>query len=302
MKRIRTIQVLFFAGVLASIVPRAGFSQYIFLDTNADGVSTTADRLSKDDVSAIDIWIDTSRNRDGSAARYSLEPTKALSMFSYGVILRAVGGTMKWGAYTNLISSMDFEFGTDRSPEYFYTGWLGDTPLPPGKYKLGTLAASATSGSPRVVIASTAPFFPPVYTFIGSLCGGMDGDNTLKFTEDATAVGRASQETPRDWSGSDGLAVPLDAEDGSLVSPNPLNPQGSLSFSTTVSGPANVLVYDIQGRLVRTLLKEKVLRPGKHSVVIDGASREGTRLASGVYFFRIESTAGVKVGRFVILK
>ena len=86
------------------------------------------------------------------------------------------------------------------------------------------------------------------------------------------------------------------------LSPNPLNPQGVLTFTTSLASRVKVSVFDMQGRLVRTLLDEPALSTGYHDVTIDGLSDAGARLASGVYFYRIEAAEGIEAGRFVIAR
>ncbi len=91
---------------------------------------------------------------------------------------------------------------------------------------------------------------------------------------------------------------------GSLasVSPNPLNPQAKLTFVTTQPGVASAQVFDLNGRLVRTLMAQQSLSPGIHEVTVDGRNDQGNRLASGVYFYRVRSVDGVSKGTFVMLK
>ena len=86
------------------------------------------------------------------------------------------------------------------------------------------------------------------------------------------------------------------------VSPNPLNPSATLSFTTAAAGPIRVRLFDISGRLVRTLADWSSAAAGYHDVTIDGRSDRGEELGSGVYFFRIETAAGVESGRFTILR
>jgi PKD repeat protein len=86
------------------------------------------------------------------------------------------------------------------------------------------------------------------------------------------------------------------------VSPNPLNPQAKLSFVTQKAGALRVRLYDLSGRLVRTLADEASAAPGNHEMWIDGRSDNGSRLASGVYFYRIDAADGESTGRFAILK
>ena len=86
------------------------------------------------------------------------------------------------------------------------------------------------------------------------------------------------------------------------IRPNPLNPVGILEYSTTRPGPVRVRLYDTSGRLVRILVDVPLAPAGEHSVVV-GAEESGHQpLASGVYFYRIESTDGVAAGSFTVLK
>jgi flagellar hook assembly protein FlgD len=85
------------------------------------------------------------------------------------------------------------------------------------------------------------------------------------------------------------------------VAPNPLNPTGVLTFRTTTPGLVSVRIFDLQGRLVRTLA-QLPLPAGAHELPIDGKDAQGHRLASGVYFYRIQSAGGSELGRIAILK
>ena len=91
---------------------------------------------------------------------------------------------------------------------------------------------------------------------------------------------------------------------GSLasVSPNPLNPQATLSFVTTAPGQTSAQIFDPRGRLVRNVLPRQYLMPGLHQVTIDGRNDQGNRLSSGVYFYRVQSIDGVSKGSFQVLK
>jgi hypothetical protein len=85
------------------------------------------------------------------------------------------------------------------------------------------------------------------------------------------------------------------------VSPNPLNPEGVLSFATSRAGRVHVAVFDLNGRLVRTLLDE-TRAAGYQEVVWNGTDGGGRKVASGVYFFRIDSQEGRVVRSATVLK
>ncbi|MBL7191584.1 right-handed parallel beta-helix repeat-containing protein [bacterium] len=63
--------------------------------------------------------------------------------------------------------------------------------------------------------------------------------------------------------------------------PNPFNPSTVISFELKDAGEVSLIVYDIQGREVQTLVTGH-LSLGYHEVVFDG-----TDLSSGIYFVRL---------------
>jgi len=93
-----------------------------------------------------------------------------------------------------------------------------------------------------------------------------------------------------------------DGQQGVSVSPNPFNPQATLSLYVPERGTARVKLYDASGRLVRTLMDDSDAAAGYHSLTIDGHTSSGSKMASGVYFYRVETSAGMTRGQFVIMK
>ena len=92
-----------------------------------------------------------------------------------------------------------------------------------------------------------------------------------------------------------------DAVLGARVRPNPLNPTAELSFTTTRDGQVRVMVYDMQGRLVKRLLDE--YRPtGQQTTTWDGTGESGTRVASGVYFVKILAPEASVTRRIAVVK
>ena len=85
------------------------------------------------------------------------------------------------------------------------------------------------------------------------------------------------------------------------AAPNPINPSTLLKFGITQEGPVKVQVYDLSGRLVRTL-HDGTLPAGNNAVAWDGTRNSGDRVSSGVYYFRIQSRDGQDVVRVTVLK
>jgi photosystem II stability/assembly factor-like uncharacterized protein len=78
--------------------------------------------------------------------------------------------------------------------------------------------------------------------------------------------------------------------------PNPFNPSTSIQFSIATRGVFTLRVYDVLGREVQTLLNDE-LTPGPHRVTFDA-----TRLAGGVYFYRIQSATFSETKRLILLR
>ena len=70
--------------------------------------------------------------------------------------------------------------------------------------------------------------------------------------------------------------------------PNPFNPTTKIVFSLHDAALVRLCVYDIAGRPVR-VLKEGVFDAGRYEAVWDGNDSSGDRVASGVYFCRLEA-------------
>jgi len=83
--------------------------------------------------------------------------------------------------------------------------------------------------------------------------------------------------------------------------PNPFNPQTVIRFFLPRSGRVNLSVYNIVGRKVSTLVDGRVSE-GYTEVVWNGVDQSGRPVASGIYFYRIESENMNLTRRMMLLK
>jgi flagellar hook assembly protein FlgD len=83
--------------------------------------------------------------------------------------------------------------------------------------------------------------------------------------------------------------------------PNPFNPTTRIDFSVEHGGVVTLRVYDIAGRLVRTLVAGS-RAPGAYTEHWDGRSDSGERVASGIYFYRLESDRRSLTRKAVLLR
>jgi len=83
--------------------------------------------------------------------------------------------------------------------------------------------------------------------------------------------------------------------------PNPFNPGTRLTVTVPVAGPVSLGVYDLQGRLVRSLLAEQ-RAAGDHPLSWDGRDDSGASAPSGVYFARASTVAGQATAKLLLVK
>jgi len=157
----------------------------------------------------------------------------------------------------------------------------------PPALKFARVGDHDNDGEPELMVKFSREALDPLLT---------PGVNELEVT--------GSLVTGEEFKGSDDVVVinPPDGPPLASVAPNPLNPTGTLTFSLSSPGPVGVKMFDLHGRLVRTLMEAPLLPAGAHALTIDGRGDRGHPLASGVYFYRVETTGGFVRGRIAILR
>lgn len=83
--------------------------------------------------------------------------------------------------------------------------------------------------------------------------------------------------------------------------PNPFAPDTYISYSIGRDTAVSLKVYDVEGRLVKTLVSGEV-EAGTHSVRWDGTDSAGSEVAPGIYLCRLETPGSVQAKKMVLLK
>src|SRR5690554_3320796 len=83
--------------------------------------------------------------------------------------------------------------------------------------------------------------------------------------------------------------------------PNPFNPETTISYSIEQEGMATIEIYNINGQLVRTLVRSHHT-PGEYSVIWTGEDNQDRKLRSGVYLYRMKSGKYTSTKKMLILK
>jgi alpha-tubulin suppressor-like RCC1 family protein len=85
------------------------------------------------------------------------------------------------------------------------------------------------------------------------------------------------------------------------IRPNPTPGSARIAFTLAESGPVRLRVYDLSGKLVRTL--EDAIRPaGAHETTWDGADDTGQPAGAGLFFVKLETAEAVSTRKLVRLR
>ncbi len=84
--------------------------------------------------------------------------------------------------------------------------------------------------------------------------------------------------------------------------PNPFNPETTISFTiANDSENATISIYNIKGERVNTITND-VYTKGEHSVVWKGNDYNGNAVASGVYFYRLDTDTHSDAKKMILMK
>jgi hypothetical protein len=170
------------------------------------------------------------------------------------------------------------------------------------EWSAGASAASAGTGTPMTGAFGTIEVSVSVALDTNALPLG------------ATNVWVRAQDAAGNWGGATALAVQVnggatgvalggDVTELALAQnfPNPFRADTRIRFALPQAERVDLRVFDVGGRAVRTLVRGE-LGAGVHDVAWDGRDEDGSRVASGVYFYRMTAGAEERERKMVHLK
>ncbi|KPJ61488.1 MAG: hypothetical protein AMJ46_02095 [Latescibacteria bacterium DG_63] len=83
--------------------------------------------------------------------------------------------------------------------------------------------------------------------------------------------------------------------------PNPMNPTATIRFTVVTPGRVTLKVFDVSGRVIRTLMEE-AMGAGEYSADWNGKNDRGEQVASGVFFYQLEAPGYRSAKKIVILQ
>lgn len=83
--------------------------------------------------------------------------------------------------------------------------------------------------------------------------------------------------------------------------PNPFNSSTTIKYDLPEKIKVKIVIYDILGRRVKVLI-DKTEEPGYKSIIWDATNDYGVPIASGLYFYRIETKNFQKTKKLLLIK
>ncbi|MBL7148465.1 MAG: S8 family serine peptidase [Candidatus Cloacimonetes bacterium] len=102
-------------------------------------------------------------------------------------------------------------------------------------------------------------------------------------------------------SGTQPEVVPVFTNNLGKNYPNPFNPDTNISFSIKEEGYVSLKVYNTRGQLVKTLISEN-LQEGIHFTSWNGKDNSNRSVASGIYFYKMDSKGYSSVKKMILMK
>ncbi len=87
--------------------------------------------------------------------------------------------------------------------------------------------------------------------------------------------------------------------------PNPFNPSTTIKYNVEQNGLVSLNVYDIMGRLVKTLVDNQYRVAGNtsgYSVLWNGVDNNGQQVSAGLYIYRLQSGSMSTTNKMILLK
>ncbi len=265
-----------------------------------------------DDPAQIDAWIYDTHDDPNNLAEVLYTPfatgatdlVLALAPADSQIVIPDVGGSFQYDAYLenntagDIIADIAIEAvlpdGTaypvqsypneiiPAASAYTRTGIVQDVPpgAPAGTY---TYRVTATLGDTLLVDSDEFPF------------------------EKLGVVAAAAQDVGwnlRGWDRGGPRTPPVNPAGFVLhaATPNPFNPTTTLSFDLPSEETVTLRVFDLQGRLIRTLINHEARIAGRSAAQWDGRDDTGRQVASGTYFYRVEADGHTATGRVTMVR
>ena len=84
--------------------------------------------------------------------------------------------------------------------------------------------------------------------------------------------------------------------------PNPFNPTTMIGFTLAENELISLNIFDIKGRLVKTLIDNEQLSNGDYQIIWNGKNNFEEYMPSGMYLYKLKSKNHLKMKKMILMK
>jgi hypothetical protein len=84
--------------------------------------------------------------------------------------------------------------------------------------------------------------------------------------------------------------------------PNPFNPETTISYDLSAESVVTLTIYDISGQVIRSVVNNQAMSAGQYKSVWDGRDERGVKVASGVYFYQLQTEKFIAKKKMTLLQ
>ncbi len=84
--------------------------------------------------------------------------------------------------------------------------------------------------------------------------------------------------------------------------PNPFNPVTTINYTLKESGAVDLIVFNMLGQKIKTLVNRSQMVAGNHQVTWDGTNDLGQPVSNGIYFYKLQVGTVSKIRKMALLK
>ncbi len=126
------------------------------------------------------------------------------------------------------------------------------------------------------------------FRFLNDTLGYASGQRVYKYTVRRTGVAERASTVPENFALEQNF-------------PNPFNPATAIRFSLPKPTNVKITVYDLSGRHLDDIVNE-TREAGTHTIIWDGADKEGRLLSAGVYFYKLVTADFTATRKMILLR
>jgi aminopeptidase N len=219
---------------------------------------------------------------------------------------------------TNFLADVAATVGQDMS--WFFDPWLYGTGHP--VYEYGWSWDDVGGGQYQVDVTirqvqGTGTLFDlPLDFRVHTVAGDEDFSERIDLAEETVSFVVSDVPTgltvdPDDWVLDEQQLAPTSVDFGPDIAaaqalslkvprPNPFRIRTEIRYYVPTTGPIALVIHDVAGRKVRSLV-DGPESAGSRKVWWDRRTEDGTRVAAGVYYLRLEAAEGTRTEKVVVL-